>query len=119
MKRPTATTCRAAVLSAAEVTSYAPKTREWTPSSWIYSGNVFSTLRPLDDELGTGLVDAERALIQLDGGKQNANTGVTPIGWNIDTISSGHQDYGLNFAVTTGQFLDGHAELGSRRHENG
>jgi hypothetical protein len=84
----------------------APKTREWTPSSWSYTGNVFTTFRPLDDELGTGLVDAERALIQLDGGKQNANTGVTPIGWNIETLSAGSRhDYGLDFAITAGQFL--------------
>jgi hypothetical protein len=83
----------------------APYTSEWTPSRWTYNAGVFGTTRPLDDELGTGLVDAERALIQLDGGKQNANTPVTPIGWNMDSIASGHQDYGLDFAIAPGQFL--------------
>jgi hypothetical protein len=51
-----------------------PKTHDWTPSQWNVSndgGNfpLFTAQRPLDDEQGVGLADAERALIQLDGGE--------------------------------------------------
>ena len=68
-------------------------------------------LSPLDDELGTGALDTERAIVQMDGGEQEEKTfnpaGVLPIGWNRDAIVFGAGDhlYPFNFAVAAGTFI--------------
>jgi subtilisin family serine protease len=86
------------------------KTAEWTPSSWeiVAPGGAqpfFSTNRPLDDEQGTGLLDAERALIQLDGGEQ-APGPVSKIGWHRGVLSPGGEvDYMLNTLIPKGAFI--------------
>ncbi|MDW8343373.1 MAG: S8 family serine peptidase [Verrucomicrobiae bacterium] len=88
------------------VSATAPKTAEWTPSKWSYTNNVFVTDAPLDDELGTGAVDALRAVLQLDGGQQGPGA-VNPIGWDLNTLNMGSpKDYYLNFPTGgTGVFL--------------
>ena len=51
------------------------------------------------------MLDAERALIQLDGGKQ-APGPVTPIGWDINFLTPGtFTEYSLNFNIGTGTFI--------------
>lgn len=82
----------------------APTTDAWTPSSWEYSGGVFLTSRPLDDELGAGVADALRALDQHAGGEQPPGP-VGPIGWNRDCLASGSHSYTLNDLVPRGGFL--------------
>jgi hypothetical protein len=76
-------------------------TGAWTPSAWTFTTGggagggrgLFSTSAPLDDELGTGAFDAERAIVQTDGGQQNPGE-VTPIGWDIDTtLTSNTYDF--------------------------
>jgi len=50
----------------------APATASWTPEQWsITGGRNLVTLSPLDDELGTGALDAVRALEQHAAGEQN------------------------------------------------
>ena len=80
-------------------------TAEWTPSWWAYDGTFFETSKPLDDEQGTGLLDAERALIQFDAGEQWGD--VSPIGWHRDRASSpgAGRRYYFDFAVTKGTFV--------------
>lgn len=65
-----------------------PKTDDWTPTKWSYAGpgNAFQTDRPLDDELGTGVLDAERAEWQYLTGPQ-APGPVGPMGWNCSDLS--------------------------------
>ena len=88
-----------------------PKTGNWTPTSWSFNGNFFQTSRPLDDELGTGALDTERAIVQMDSGSQGEKTfnpgGVRPIGWNRDAISFGAGDhlYPFNFSLAAGTFV--------------
>lgn len=85
----------------------APKTPSWTPSEWDYDAtdNFFVTIDPLDDELGTGIADAERALIQLDGGKQTPGN-VSRIGWDTNAVAPGNfTEYVLNLGVDKGDFI--------------
>jgi hypothetical protein len=86
-----------------------PKTLEWTPSSWNVDATgtypVFSTNRPLDDEQGTGLLDTERALIQLDGGEQNPGA-VGRIGWDRGVLNVGSEvEYQINSLIPKGAFI--------------
>jgi hypothetical protein len=82
----------------------APRTDAWTPSSWEYADGIFLTTRPLDDELGAGVADARRALLQHAGGEQ-APGDVGAIGWNRDCLASGSHSYTLSGAVPEGGFL--------------
>ena len=82
-------------------------TAQWTPTKWSYDGTKFISFNPLDDEQGTGLLDAERALIQMDGGEQFSGN-VTPIGWDRSSISSSGFDtreYLLDFSISEGSFI--------------
>jgi subtilisin family serine protease len=86
-----------------------PKTVEWTPSSWSVDNTgphpVFSTNRPLDDEQGSGLLDAERALIQLDGGEQEPGP-VNYIGWDRGVLNTGAEvEYRINHMIPKGAFI--------------
>jgi hypothetical protein len=60
-------------------------TAQWTPSKWKVEGGKLTAFLPLDDEQGTGALDAERALIQMDGGEQNPGP-VSIIGWDRHSI---------------------------------
>ncbi len=88
-----------------------PKTANWTPTSWSFNGNFLQVSKPLDDELGTGALDTERAIVQMDGGEQDEKrfnfAGVSPIGWDRDNILFGGGDriYPLNFAISAGTFI--------------
>ena len=82
----------------------APGTENWTPSSWDYTAGLFTTARPLDDELGAGVADARRALLQHAGGEQDPGE-VTAIGWNRDCLASGSHSYTLNGKASEGEFL--------------
>ncbi len=86
----------------------APRTAEWTPTDWSYDGAVLRVDNPLDDEQGTGMLDAERAMIQFDGGEQEEKAdnlgGITPIGWNRDTVSP-NDSYFFNFAIPQQRFI--------------
>ena len=84
--------------------SAAAKTDSWTPSSWNFSGGLFSTARPLDDELGAGVADARRALIQHAGG-EHAPGSIPAIGWNRDCLASGSHSYTLLGEAPAGGFL--------------
>jgi hypothetical protein len=86
-----------------------PTTVEWTPSSWSVDATgthpVFSTNRPLDDEQGTGLLDAERALIQLDGGEQGPGP-VGAIGWDRGVLNVGVEAvYRIDRLISKGAFI--------------
>jgi len=85
-----------------------PTTAQWTPSTWTYAagGNgFFNTTNPLDDEQGTGMLDAGRAMVQTDGGKQGPGN-VTPIGWDINTVGAASSVfYALDFPIAAGTFL--------------
>ncbi len=84
----------------------APKTTEWTPSEWSYANGVFTTQAPLDDEVGAGVADARRALIQLDGGRQGPGQ-VGVIGWDIGALASNasSNNYVLNASLEPYVFL--------------
>lgn len=88
-----------------------PKTAEWTPSKWSSDGTKLTVLRPLDDEQGTGVLDAERSLIQYDGGEQEEKAqnpgGIRPIGWNREPLSAdfGTDIYEFNFPISQGTFI--------------
>lgn len=82
-------------------------TAEWTPSKWAYDGTKFSTSLPLDDEQGTGVLDANRALIQMGGGEQSPGK-VKLIGWDRDAIFSGDTSshlYKINQTLLPGSFI--------------
>jgi hypothetical protein len=86
-----------------------PKTPDWTPSSWSVNTAgtypVFTTTRPLDDEQGTGLLDTERALIQLDGGEQNPGP-VGLIGWDRGVLDVGGElEYLIDRMIPKGVFI--------------
>jgi hypothetical protein len=86
-------------------------TANWTPAKWAFGSGFFFVQRPLDDELGTGVLDTQRAIVQMDGGEQREKTfnpnGVGPIGWNRDAIPFGPSEhiYPLNFAIAAGTFI--------------
>ncbi len=85
-----------------------PQTRDWTPTDWSYPavGGVFTTFNPLDDELGTGVLDAERTLIQHAPGDQGPGA-VDPIAWSRDAIAPGMPDdvYTINPMIAKGTFI--------------
>ncbi len=83
-----------------------PKTDLWTPTQWDYDGIRFRTFRPLDDELGTGVLDAERALVQHNAGEQGPGL-IDPVGWNRDATSNALADdvYELDFLIPEGMFI--------------
>ncbi|HUT58575.1 MAG TPA: S8/S53 family peptidase [Phycisphaerae bacterium] len=92
-------------------TAMAGKTGEWTPTMWYSNGRSLHVLRPLDDELGTGMLDAERALIQYDGGEQEEKGqnpgGIGPIGWNREILCADLDPdvYEFNMAIPQGSFI--------------
>jgi hypothetical protein len=81
-------------------------TPEWTPTKWEYEGGVFTTFRPLDDELGTGVLDAERAIRQFDAGEQ-APGFVGVLGWNRDALSPAldRDVYKIERRIRRGDFI--------------
>jgi hypothetical protein len=83
-----------------------PKTQNWTPTKWFYNGGLFLTLRPLDDELGTGVLDAERTLIQHAAGDQGPGI-VGPIGWSRDALTPTMPPdwYRINKIIEKGTFI--------------
>jgi hypothetical protein len=90
----------------------APATVHWTPEAWSSpDGLTLTVTKPLDDELGTGALDAERALIQFEGGehkeKQFNLAGVPKIGWNRTFLNAdfGLDIYEFNFAIPKGGFI--------------
>ncbi|OEU76807.1 MAG: hypothetical protein BA864_07250 [Desulfuromonadales bacterium C00003093] len=93
-------------------TATAPKTDQWTPSQWTSpDGKKLTVTQPLDDETGTGTLDAQRALIQFNGGEQKEKhfnpAGVGPIGWNRSFLNPdfGMDIYEFNFGIETGTFI--------------
>lgn len=90
------------------------QTRFWTPSDWTYvAGGKFSTTKPLDDELGAGALDADRAIRQHNAGEFPAGN-VPVYGWSrgqfaepgIDGIPAVTDfDYPINEALKQGSFL--------------
>jgi hypothetical protein len=108
----------------------------WTPSNWTTTErtlqpakhtesvtyNSIETTSPLDDEQGTGVADAERALIQYHGGDDKTKSGKTQVnasgttnvsryGWNIGGLARGnamtppYHEYLLNFDVKKGEMI--------------
>ena len=71
-------------------TGAGPQTDLWTPTQWtrLLAADPLTVQKPLDDELGTGALDAERAIIQFNGGDQAPGT-VGPIGWRRSALSVG------------------------------
>jgi subtilase family protein len=91
-------------------TATSPKTNLWTPTEWTSDGANLTVTKPLDDEQGTGMLDAQRAMIQFDGGEQEEKPenpgGITPIGWNRDDVVAGDSDlYEFNFTIPKGTFI--------------
>jgi hypothetical protein len=84
-------------------------TTEWTPTKWSSDGRALTVTKPLDDEQGTGLLDAERVLIQWDGsGEQRQGPGnVRPIGWDKRELPVGGETfkYFLDFPIEAGTFI--------------
>jgi hypothetical protein len=105
-------TLRANILNSAGLPN-AQRTDAWTPSSWTTdaAGRKLTVLSPLDDEQGTGLADAKRALVQYDGGRQLERffnpAGVSAIGWNTASISGvfGEDVYAFNKTIAAGTFI--------------
>jgi hypothetical protein len=88
----------------------APTSDAWSPSFWISDGTHLTVTRPLDDEQGTGLLDAERALIQLDGGEQFRDIGPNPtgidyIGWAFGSGNGTIDTYSFNRSIPHGSFI--------------
>jgi subtilisin family serine protease len=90
----------------------AGRTDEWTPKEWsTNAAGRLTVTKPLDDEMGTGMLDAKRALIQLAGGEQEEKgenpAGVGPIGYNKESLSpDGAPDiYEFNFPIVAGSFI--------------
>jgi hypothetical protein len=88
--------------------STAGTTADWTPAEWAFSGVRFTTNKPLDDEQGTGYLDATRAIINLAGGNFGPGA-VAGIGWDQGTASStddpAAHTYSLNQALSAGSLL--------------
>ena len=90
----------------------APKTDSWTPSLWSVSDPndggsfpLFTTSRPLDDEQGVGLADAERALVQLDAGEQ-APGSVDGLGWDRGVLGIPRSaSYTFDELIAEGTFI--------------
>ena len=88
-------------------TAAAPKTAGWTPSNWTTNAaGVLTVTSPYDDEQGVGVVDAERAILQHQAGKQ-APGNVTRMGWDVNRTSpaAGAKEYRINANLTNGKFL--------------
>ena len=84
-----------------------PKTAEWTPTEWTYADDQFTTPRPLDDELGTGVADADRAVYQYKAGRCAPGT-VTPIGWDLNGVGDSLPntwEYTTNTSLAPGSFI--------------
>ena len=84
-----------------------PRTRDWTPSKWSYDGLVFETTHPLDDEQGTGIVDAMRAIRQYQAGEHEPGQ-VPTTGWSNNGFEQGSSDaksYVFDRELTEGEFL--------------
>lgn len=83
-------------------------TNNWTPTDWWSDGRKLFVDNPLDDEQGTGLLDAERALIQYDGLEQEEKAdnpgGVGKIGWNRD-MAIATDVYEFNFSISQKSFI--------------
>lgn len=56
--------------------------------TWLQSDAYADQTRPLHAELGTGHLNATRALRQLQGGQWSAAGPVAAIGWSFDTVES-------------------------------
>jgi len=94
----------------AATSATAPATPDWTPSAWTSDGRVLTTTAPLDDETGTGALDARRALIQHAGGEQGPKSvnpaGIGPIGWFRGSLTMGTEDiFEFNFDIPKGAFI--------------
>ncbi|MCI0704133.1 MAG: S8 family serine peptidase [Planctomycetia bacterium] len=90
----------------------AQATASWTPSKWTVVDSVFKTSSPLDDEQGTGLADAERALQQQAGGKVTLGTDATPVntdkekGWAFGSMQNNQsRAIKLNYNIKKGTFI--------------
>ncbi|HYO26450.1 MAG TPA: S8 family serine peptidase [Lacipirellulaceae bacterium] len=89
------------------------RTANWTPSNWSTDamGRKLIVSGPLDDEQGTGLADAKRALVQYDGGRQFEKFfnpgGISAVGWNTSAISPafGEDVYAFNKPIAKGTFI--------------
>ncbi|MBL8746936.1 MAG: S8 family serine peptidase [Phycisphaerae bacterium] len=90
------------------------KTALWTPSAWTYAaGGKFTTTKPLDDELGAGALDADRAVRQHNAGEFPA--GAVPVyGWSRGQFAAPggggappvtQFDYPITDALKPGTFL--------------
>ncbi len=86
-------------------------TANWTPTQWAKNPGptgAFFAYKPLDDEQGTGLLDAHRALINMNGGEQNPGN-ITPIGWDRDSVQSVagqvRKSYDVNFVIPANSFI--------------
>ncbi|MDX2116323.1 MAG: S8 family serine peptidase [Planctomycetota bacterium] len=86
---------------------------DWTPTQWNFAGGKFTATLPLDDELGTGVADAARALDQLDAGEHAAGR-VPLVGWSRGSFGAPNGDnppnvssidYALDRQLTAGTFL--------------
>jgi hypothetical protein len=105
-------TLRAAIANSATLPN-GQRTANWTPSAWSTdaAGRKLTVTAALDDEQGTGLADAKRALVQYDGGRQreaffNA-AGIGAIGWNTASLSAtfGEDKYPFNMPMLSGTFI--------------
>jgi hypothetical protein len=91
----------------------AQRTDAWTPSNWSTDamGRRLTVTSPLDDEQGTGLADAKRALVQYDGGRQREQVfnpgGIDAIGWNATVLSGAIPEdrYAFNKPIAQGTFI--------------
>ncbi len=101
----------------------AGKTAEWSPTDWDRKeivGKAFKKLiviKPLDDEQGTDVADAERAMLQHDGGKkspgaESKSVSVGKKGWSVEklkqydeTTREGLHNYVLNHAIAKGDMI--------------
>jgi MYXO-CTERM domain-containing protein len=84
-------------------------TAQWTPSKWFKNPGPFDpffTQRPLDDEQGTGVLDAKRALVNMNGGEQHPGP-ITPVGWDRGNVATGTSTraYDLNVSIPQGSFV--------------
>lgn len=90
----------------------APKSGAWSPAAWTSDASgVITVTRSVDDELGTGALDAARALRQFDAGEQKEKAfnpgGVDPVGYNRTFLSAdfGEDVYEINAPLSKGDFL--------------
>lgn len=56
-------------------------TADWTPSKWAVMAGVFVAQLPLDDEQGTGVLDVDRAVLQVRDAEQGPGN-VNAVGWD-------------------------------------